>query len=65
MAIPVLIWPISTSLSKHLRIPYFSFAEIKTKMPAQLIYLLLLAKYTEEVYTETKSDIIYHHHCCA
>lgn len=44
MAIPVLIWPISTSLSKHLRIPYFSFAEIKTKMPAQLIYLLLLAK---------------------
>jgi len=34
-------------------------------MPPQLIYLLSLAKYTGEVRTETKSDITYHHHCCA
>lgn len=34
-------------------------------MPAQLIYLLLLAKYIGKVYTDTKPDIIYHHHCCA
>lgn len=34
-------------------------------MPAQLIYLLFLAKYAGEVYIETKPDIIYHHHCCA
>lgn len=44
-AIPIPTWPISISPSKQrCKIPYFSLAEVKTKLPAQFIYLLFVAE---------------------